>query len=169
MVELPYGNSEKNIQSPFGMAVLLPEANTPIDDFVASLDINALENGFEQLNASQIMVSLRLPRFSVTYEKQLNEDLQALGMQTAFSTSEADFSFIQPTTPPLYVSSIIQKNHIEITEAGTEAAAVTWIEIDGSPPVREIQPFHANRPFLFFIREHDTGAILFAGIIRQLP
>jgi serpin B len=66
--------------------------------------------------------------------------------------------------PALCVSKIKHKTFVEVNEEGTEAAAVTAIEIgrtsDGPPtPV----PFFANRPFLYLIKEKSTGAILFIG------
>jgi len=65
----------------------------------------------------------------------------------------------------LAVSFIRQKTFVEVNEEGTEAAAITIIGLvtsDGTPPPPPI-PFHANRPFLYLIKEKSTGVILFIG------
>ncbi len=109
-------------------------------------------------------VSVGLPRFHIALQTNLNGVLEALGMTDAFSGS-ADFSRIT-TAEPLQVGVVEHAADFRVDEQGTVAAATTIVTIEAvsapgfrRPPVR----FDANRPFLFFLRDSRTGAVLFAG------
>ena len=113
-------------------------------------------------------VALELPRFKLSWERELTPDLQSLGMRAAFIDGKADFS--RMTTPgyQLYVSLVKQKTFVDVNEDGTEAAAVTNVGISvTSLPVR--RPFVVDRPFVFVLRERLSGTILFMGKITRLP
>jgi serpin B len=92
-----------------------------------------------------------------------------MGMQSMFG--DADFTLINPTAP-LCVSLVKQKTYAEINEEGTEAAAITIIQMIGSdldsPPPPEIKKFYVDRPFLYFIKEQSTGTIFFIGEMRNI-
>jgi serpin B len=96
---------------------------------------------------------------------EMKDYLLALGMSTAFSDS-ADFSRIN-TDGGLSISRVIHKTFIELNEEGTEAAAVTAIEIINTSvgPGEKDEPviFNANKPFIYAITEKSTGAVLFIG------
>jgi len=81
-------------------------------------------------------------------------------MGKAFTTS-ADFSGISDIA--LLISQVRQKTYIEVDEKGTEAAAVTIIEMPTSEEYPPKPVFYANRPFLFVIQENTTGTMLFMG------
>ncbi len=82
-----------------------------------------------------------------------------MGMKLAF-TDNADFTNI--ANKNLFISRILHNTYIEVTEEGTEAAAVTVVEVEyTSVPI--IPEFRVNKPFLFVIRENSTGVILFIG------
>ena len=87
-----------------------------------------------------------------------------MGMVKAFS-DEADFTNIADAD--LLISRVIHSTYCDVNEKGTEAAAVTIVEIrELSMPV--IPLFNANRPFIFVIRENSTGVILFIGKMGQV-
>jgi len=112
-------------------------------------------------------VELFLPRFRMEYERELKDDLAALGMVDAFSPAEADLTRLSPIEG-LWISSVLQKALVEVTEEGTEAAAATVvIGVTSAPPPPVT--VRADRPFLFFIRERLTGAILFVGKLAHPP
>jgi len=151
-VEMPYGNQA------FSMVAILPENDMNIDELVEYLDNNKWQNVVNNLHERN--VQLKLPRFKIECDIPLNDPVDNLGMQLIFygglkNIADAD----------LFVSNIKQKTFVEVNEEGTEAAAVTVIEIRktsaGSDPV-PVQ-FFANRPFLYLIKEKSTGAILFIG------
>ena len=109
-------------------------------------------------------IEVKLPKFTLKYHRDLNEDMQTLGMTDAFSGQLADFSGI--AEEPLYLSKLFQDSFLEVDEAGAKAAAVTVATMDytsAEPDV--VPPFIVNRPFLLFIRECKYGTILFAGKI----
>ncbi|MGD8700241.1 MAG: serpin family protein [Gemmatimonadales bacterium] len=159
-VDLPYGGEA------FSMTVVLPREEVSIDSLVAELDTE----GWESLLADARVtgLELHLPRFKLEYEKVLNDALKALGMEVAFVGGAADFSRIA-VGRELYISRVKQKTFVEVDEEGTEAAAVTVVEmretsIPSGPPLMRV-----DRPFLFAIRERFSGTILFIGKIINLP
>ena len=109
-------------------------------------------------------VVIYLPKFEQEVTLGLNEILQSLGAVRAFSNSTAQIQGILETTP-LYVENSIQKSYICIDEKGTEAAAVTAVDMGAMSVRPEKEPivFEANRPFVYIIRDNANGEILFMG------
>jgi len=109
-----------------------------------------------------------LPRFQLEWERELNPDLESLGMRDAFESGVADFTpmYRRAMEVGLYVQKVKQKTFLKVDEAGTEAAAVTSVEmgITSAP-----SGLRADRPFLLAIRERLSGTVLFAGLIVQAP
>jgi serine protease inhibitor len=142
------------------MTVLLPKEGKKIQDIQNVLD----ENSFNEWNSLTVetKVELTMPKFKIEYKALLNDALCNMGMENAF-TDQADFSrlFVEPYG--LFISRVIHKAVIEVNEEGTEAAAVTGVEISltSLPPEKPV--LMINRPFLFFIKEKYSGTVLFAG------
>lgn len=159
MVELPYGNQA------FSMVVLLPKAGNNLRDIN---DLLREGSAWGTLNSSRrrALVDLRLPRFKTEYNIRLNDLLTDMGMGVAFSPGQADFSRMSDLEA--FISFVDQFTYISTDEEGTEAAAVTvvGVELTSVGPSREVT-FHANRPFIYLIREHSTGAILFMGAVKN--
>jgi serpin B len=109
-------------------------------------------------------VMLTLPRFHLHTEADLQEPLESLGMTIPF-TEAADFSGIT-AAERLMIGVIEHVADIDVDEEGTEAAATTGVGIvvtsAPAPPLDSVT-FNANHPFLFFVRDDKSGAILFAG------
>jgi serpin B len=108
----------------------------------------------------EIIVSL--PRFTLEAEFSLMPVLCDLGAELAFS-DEADFSGIGEE--PLQISEVVHKAFVEVNEEGTEAAAATGVMMGLCATAQPAEPlvFKADHPFLFFITDRDTGAVLFSG------
>jgi serpin B len=87
-------------------------------------------------------------------------------MEVAFDPNKANFSAINPDNQ-LYITKVIHKTFIDVSESGTEAAAVTSVGIGVTSMPVDPPSFYLTRPFLFFITEEDTGAILFAGKVEN--
>ena len=157
-IELPYGGQA------FAMTVVLPSEATGIDAFVESLDAEAWGGIISGLGKAELLVGI--PKFSLEYEKSLNEVLKALGMEVAFDETAADFSRMHRDAleMQLHISRVKQKAFVEVDEEGTRAAAVTSVEVGvtSAPPT-----FVADRPFVFAIRERLSGALLFTGVVRD--
>jgi serpin B len=157
-IELPYGSGN------FSMVIMLPENGKSTDDIVNQLSPETWSEWINGLSEKEVV--LHLPRFKFEYKKLLNDDLTDMGMGIAFSP-DADFSKIDPTRD-IMISRVIHKTFVEVNEEGTEAAAVTVIEfietsIIGDSPVY----LYIDKPFLFVIKEKDTGAILFIGRVNN--
>ena len=159
VVELPYGRGN------FVMDVIIPTSEHTTDDIIQSLSSDTWiewTNGFYET-----AVLFSMPKFEFEYEKELKEILQSLGMIDLFYPSTADLSNIGGIGG-LFVSKVKHKTYIKVDEVGTEAAAVTSVEVMNTS-VGADTPIvvHANKPFVFLIREVSTGAILFSGVIAN--
>ena len=113
-------------------------------------------------------LNLFLPRFSIDTRAELKEALAAAGMPRAFDRYVADFSGIhQPVSEDeqLFISAVVHQANIDVDEKGTEAAAATAVGMDtgGGPSPLETITARFDRPFLFFLRDVETGAVLFMG------
>ena len=147
MIELPYKDNNN-----LSMIIILPRE----DKYSSSYDYLNKENiDFTKLvnNLSKVEeVYFHFPRFEFEYSIQLKDVLKDINMVSAFTTN-ADFSNINSTIS-LYVSEIIQRTYIKVTETGTEAAAVTGVILVGSPPPPEITyNMNVNHSFIYMIRD----------------
>jgi serpin B len=153
------------------MLVLLPDRQDGLRDLETRLTERMLHDCAAQMETREVKVFL--PRFKITWgTADLRNQLTALGMALAFSSSEANFSGMNGLEPPhedsLWISKVFHKTFVEVNEEGTEAAAATAVTmmIMGSritPPPPPIPIFRADHPFLFAIRDRRSGAILFLG------
>lgn len=153
-VNLPYGNGS------YSMTVILPNRGKSIDEVMAGLDAKKVSELRRSMD--ECVVDLKLPRFTISQETSLNDIISKLGAPTMF-TSGADFSNF--ASGNLSISKMLQKAKIEVSEEGTKASAVTMAMVAMTalrPEPRKVE-FHANRPFIYMISEHSTGAILFMG------
>ncbi len=144
------------------MIVLLPRKADGLPDLEKSLTVDRLEQWLKQMEEYQ--VDLKLPRFKVTAQFSLKDQLSRMGMGVAFS-NKADFSGMS-SEANLKIDAVIHKAYVDVNEKGTEAAAATAVAIGltSAPQIPEKRAnFHADRPFLFLIRENQTGSILVAG------
>lgn len=153
-VELPYDGYE------LSMFVVLPDEGQ-FSAFEDGLDFDTLAQDMQNGNYRQ--VALTLPKFEFESEFNLSGELEALGMVDAFS-ADADFSGMDGTHE-LFISEVIHKAFVAVDEEGTEAAAATAVvmEAKGMPLEETPVEFKVDRPFLFFIQDIKTGAILFVG------
>jgi serine protease inhibitor len=156
LVDLPYGNGA------WAMSVLLPHQGKNVNDVIASLDEQTWAAAVGQTHETSM--GLGLPKFSLSYERVLNDDLRALGMVDAFGN--ADFTRMSPRGRELYIQFVKQKTFVDVNEVGTEAAAATVVAMGVTSLPSE---FIVNRPFVFVIRERLSGTILFMGKIVEMP
>jgi serpin B len=151
-VALPYQDDR------LSLLVVVPDSGT-FAAFEASLDAAKLTAIVAGLTNQQVL--LGLPRFHTETSQSLGDVLQALGMTSAFTAGQADFSGMDGTHN-LYISDVIHKAFIDVAEKGTEAAAATAVVMDGSAAPSGLV-IYADRPFLYFLRDQPTGALLFMG------
>jgi serine protease inhibitor len=155
-LRLPYGGDN------LAMYVFLPASGSSPENVLGALSGDAwqeIERGF-RFNEGTLV----LPKFRVEYSVALGGPLQSLGMKAAFDGSSANFSGI---APGLFISAVQQKTFVEVNEEGTEAAAVTGVEVQLSSVRPRSEPFEmiVDRPFLFLIEDRHTEVILFTGIV----
>lgn len=160
-VELPYGNKA------FSMVVALPQTGKKVDDIINNLNSNSWNTAIKGLRAGNI--DIKLPRFKLECEYEMNDKvLPDMGMVKAFIPDQADFSGMA-SNDKLYISQVKHKTFIEVGEEGTEAAAVTSVEIAiTSPGPTTPIIFNIDQPFVFAIKENSTGVILFIGKIGKI-
>jgi serpin B len=151
-VELLYDGCE------LSMVILLPEAE----------QFEAFEEGLQAQQVCDIIsglqlteVALTMPRFEFDSEFSLRDTLAEMGMPVAFSGA-ADFSGMTGT-PDLCISEVLHKAFVSVDEAGTEAAAATAVIMKETAMPGQPVEVTIDRPFIFLIRDIETGAILFIG------
>ena len=155
-LDMPYGNKA------FSMTVILPHEGKTTDEVLENMDTEKWNSAISGLSSREVMVYL--PKFRTKGKYELKEPLMQMGMVKAF-TDEADLTGIADAD--LLISRVIHSTYCDVNEKGTEAAAVTIVEIiETSMPIIPI--FNANRPFIFVIRENSTGVILFIGKMGQV-
>jgi len=158
-VDLPYGNGA------FSMTVVLPKVGTDIETLSAGLT----QASWRSLVASfdSVEIDLSLPKFTLKYERTMNDDLKALGMVAPFDPDQADFTRMSPLGNQLFINFVKQNTFVNVDEEGTEAAAVTVVGVTPTAfhPVPEMR---VDRPFLFVIRERLSGTMLFMGKVVRL-
>jgi serpin B len=151
-VELPYDGREMS------MVIVLPEEGE-FEAFEDSLDAERVEAIIAQLDQRQ--VALTMPTFEFDARFSLKQALAALGMPAAFSDS-ADFSGMTGDRE-LFISDILHKAFVSVDEEGTEAAAATAVVMKLLSAPEEPVEVTLDNPFLFLIRDVQTGTILFVG------
>jgi len=170
MLEMPYRKETNEQGEPvskanYSMIIYLPDEDSSLEHLENQLSYPILNSTIETLMRSESQqVTVKFPKFRVENTYNLNETLMAMGMKNPF-TSLADFSKITGNQD-LFISDVIHKTYIDVDEKGTEAAAVTAIIMPRGImplPVEEVKEFHADRPFMYLIRENTTGRIIFIG------
>ncbi len=162
-VRLPYDGDR------FAMYAFLPAPESSMDSFLDDFDEIAWKAWMEKFNTAKGDVFL--PRFKIEYECTLNGALKDMGMEIAFDPSKANFTKIASLSGSggnLCISDVKHKAVVDVNEEGTEAAAVTSVEIkatSASPDKRFT--FVADRPFFFAIRDDLSGSIIFMGVIHH--
>jgi serpin B len=151
-VELLYDGDE------LSMVILLPE-DGQFEVFEEGLEADKVSDIISDLQFAE--VALTMPKFEFDSEFSLKDTLASMGMPIAFSGA-ADFSGMTGTSD-LCISEVLHKAFVSVDEAGTEAAAATAV-IVGETAIPE-QPVEVtvDHPFIFLIRDIETGAILFVG------
>jgi len=155
-VELPYDGNQ------LSMIILLPDSGK-FESFQNSLNASLVNHIVSDLQSQE--VDLTMPKFQFESEFSLADTLAAMGMPVAFS-DEADFSGMTGNRE-LTITDVVHKAFVSVDEAGTEAAAATAVVVGlTSAPEQPVQ-VTVDRPFMFLIRDIETGTILFVGQVMN--
>lgn len=159
LVELPYEGGR------YSMFVLLPAEGMDINEAVEYLSEDLYNEAMKALEPKEVL--LRMPKAKVETSLLLNETLQSMGIKSAF-TSAADFKGISEMGP-LVLDQVKQKCYVEISEKGTEAAAVTvaQIRLTSARPSSYVK-MTVDRPYIFFIVDTQNSNVMFAGRVMNL-
>jgi len=156
---MPYAGGTKS------MTIILPKKRDGLAALMKSIKVEAPQMRMLFRSGPQAKVAVSLPKFKFESQFDLGATLQALGMKDAFKgQGVADFSGMTGTRE-LHISKVIHKAFVAVDEEGTEAAAATAV-IMATESVRlpeKTVVFNADHPFLFVIRDNNSGAILFMG------
>ncbi len=157
VVELPYKGDE------ISMLVLLPKKVDGLPELEKSLTLDNLQNWLPRRKRE---VLVYLPKFKLTLQFALAGVLKSMGMTDAFSIPHADFSGITGRKE-LFISAVIHKAFVDVNEEGTEAAAATAIGMETTSIKPQPPVFRADHPFIFMIRDNNSGSILFIGRVAN--
>ncbi len=152
----------------YAFAAFLPDENTSVDEFVEGLTAESLYEMLSHPNKScEAIVSL--PKFKTEYDIKLNDVLKSMGMPTAFSSGEADFSKMCSSNG-VYIEDIIHKTFLELDEKGTTAAAATAVEMTQKAIIPEKEPkiICFNKPFVYCIVDTVYNIPIFIGVMNKI-
>ena len=157
-VLLPYQGGE------FAYVAILPGEGIQVRELYRQLTPQALAELLE--SEKRELCNLRLPKYEVSFDRELNESLQSMGLVRAFDGSMADFSgLVQKDS--MHISLVKQKAVFRVDEKGTEAAAVTMVVMDRLADLEapESRDLYFDRPFVYMILDLETQVPLFVGIM----
>lgn len=147
-------------------AGLLPAEGSTPEELLQALDGEALLNALGEPQTEEVHVAI--PKLTITSDSmQLKEPLRAMGMELAF-TDAADFSRL--AEEPLKIDSVQHKVWLRLDEQGTQAAAVTSLDMESAAAadMEEPKTIALTRPFLCVIFDRETESIVFLGIVNQI-
>lgn len=143
---------------------ILPPENVTVDEFIQSMSGSDFLSAWK--NRSDGYIRLTMPEFKYDYGIELENVLQDMGMNTAFSMA-ADFS--EMGQPSVTVDRVIHKTHIELDRNGTKAAAATAVVTkESSVYVESPIEIRMDRPFVYALVDNETGIPLFIGSVKTL-
>jgi len=160
IIRLPYAGGR------YSMYVALPPAGMTPGSVLPYVGESLFKMALGMLKPAE--VKFYMPKVKLEISMNLNKTLERMGVRTAFSTA-ADFDGIS-VSGPLLLSEVAQKCYIDITEQGTEAAAVTaaTVALTSVRPSIEYKVMKVDRPYIFFIADMKNENILFTGTISNL-
>ncbi len=151
------------------MLIYLPKND--VDDFFKDTEGQAVMLDSENGDLASTKVDVYFPKFDFQANNDLKELLKVMGMELPFEETMADFSeLIVVPEGNVYINNIFQNARIIVDEKGTEAAAVTVVEVEATsaiPEPEEIVEFKCDHPFVIVIQDSLTGANLFMGVVNN--
>merc|ERR1711862_45612 len=159
MVELPYKGDR------IVMQIVLPNEKTGLALLESKMSEGDISKMFEEKKRNTKLL-VKMPKFKISQEAELSENLKNMGMSDMFEAGTADFSGIDGTRN-LYVAFVKQKVFIEVNEEGSEAAAASGMGMMMRSMPLPPEEFTVDHPFIFFIRDKLTGMLVFQGRISD--
>jgi serpin B len=154
LLEVPYDGDR------ISMLVIVPDETSDLAELEAKLSAGNLARWLSRTEPARFR-SVEVPRFESSMRLGLRDALARMGMPLAF-TPEADFSGMTPSRP-VWIDDVFHEARIRVDEEGTTAAGSTAVVLKKGAAPREVDSFRADRPFIYLIRDRQTGAVLFLG------
>ena len=163
VIVLPYSTMELEF------VVAMPTLGTFRE--VAEAFDRASSSPFSRAGIQHRLVELHLPKFQMSSPPAtpLVAALKNAGMTDAFSPERADFSrwYSQAEARP-FLAHAAHQAVVIVDEQGTEAAAATSVSTRQMDLPAEPVVVAVDHPFIFWIRDRPTNAILFLGHVVTL-
>lgn len=157
-IQIPYKGNKQS------MIIILPLKDNGIIELEKTCDSYYLKNILSDMQ--KVSVELSIPKFTTESSAELKQTFEKMGMIDAF-TKAADFTGMTEKND-LKIDKVIHKAKIEISEKGTKAAAATAVIIIRKTAYIPPTVFNANHPFIYLIRDNNTGTILFMGRLSTI-
>ncbi len=159
---------------------IMPEED--LDSYINNItaeDVNKIISNLKEIKSENFkegvvtQISGYIPKFEFDYELNLIEDLKDMGVTEVFDESKANLKGI--TDDEAYIGKIVHKANIEFTQDGIKASAATLAGGMGAGsmfdyiydvPVEKIE-LNFNKPYMFIIRDKETGEVWFAGTVYE--
>lgn len=156
----------------YAFAAMLPDESMTVDEYIAELTPEKLHSLLTSYHDSEDAI-VQLPKFKYEYGKELSEALGDMGMPTAFSPCDADFSKMNSSNNVdnnIYINTVIHKTFIDLDENGTKAAAATLVGTAAGaiPDQKKPKEVIFDRPFLYCIFDTSTNIPVFIGALNSL-
>ncbi len=169
-IELPggVGFSKPYADSKYYFTALLPDEGVEMGELLGALDGETLVGTLKEQTDDEVHASM--PKFEFEYDHELSEVLEGLGMVDAFDAKLADFTSLgRYTDANIFINRVIHKTKIRVDEKGTEAGAVTAVEMFRvtSMPVKH-KVVNLDRPFFFMIVDGEFGLPIFMGVLNDV-
>ena len=156
-VLLPYDDDR------FTFLCILPNQGTKLSDYIKTLNEDSISNLISLKKNTYIPVAL--PEFKISVDFDLDDSLSKIGLGTAFDEEKSGFSNMGKETGGLYISSIKQKEFLQVNEIGTSAGSVA--KTSYLQQIINDNGIEFNRPFLYTIVDTKTNLPLFMGTLAN--
>ena len=152
----------------YAFAALLPKEGTTVSDYAASLDGDRLIRILD--SARYTAVETALPKFETSFDTELSAVLKTMGMPTAFDGRTADFTGLGTSTAGnIFISRVLHKTFISVSEQGTKAGAATAVEMVDECAMEYVEPKRVilDRPFVYMLVDCETNLPFFIGCLMD--
>ncbi len=159
----------------YRFVAILPDEDVTVSEWIAQMDSEAVLTELSEPERDYIVIT-QTPKFKYETDLKLKDMLADMGMPSAFSIADADFSNMAQYTEngmdyPLYIGNVIHKTCIDLNEKGTRAAAVTAVMLPAGAPPNEEEPIKKyitlDRPFVYMIVD-SNNIPLFMGTVQSV-
>ena len=153
----------------YAFAALLPNEGVNVEELVKSL--NGAELHQLLTHPVSVPVETAIPKFESEFSAELSQVLAGMGMPLAFDGDRADFTALGTADANIYISRVLHKTFISVTEKGTRAGAATVVEMAKNtsvgPGMEEVKTVYLDRPFVYMLMDCRTGTPFFIGTMMD--